>query len=253
MMNHLTEEQLVLYYYCEPNEVAQTADHLAGCEACRGNYQALQRVLNSVDSLPVPEQQQNYEAALWQTLSPKLAPKKPWYLWWPLWKPLGLAATAVALLVVTFLAGQQWHNPESKETLSAADAEQVRERVLLVAVGGHLERSQTILVELANARTTAGRLDITFEQNAAEDLLDANRLYRQTASSTGDVSTATLLEDLERVLVEIAHSPSAVSAKQLEELRKQIEDRGLLFKVKVFGSQMENRGAAPACSKSEAL
>ena len=63
-------------------------------------------------------------------------------------------------------------------------------------------------------------------------------------SSTGDAATAALLEDLERVLLEIAHSPSAVSAKQLEDLRKQIEDRGILFKVKVFGTQVEQRQAA---------
>jgi hypothetical protein len=53
------------------------------------------------------------------------------------------------------------------------------------------------------------------------------------------VATAALLEELERVLLEIAHSPSEVSAHQLEELRRQIEDRGILFKVKIFGSQVE--------------
>jgi hypothetical protein len=70
-------------------------------------------------------------------------------------------------------------------------------------------------------------------------------LYRQTAASTGDVSTASLLEELERVLLDIAHSPASVSAQQLEQLRSQIEDRGLLFKVKVFGSQLEQRESAP--------
>jgi hypothetical protein len=112
--------------------------------------------------------------------------------------------------------------------------------VLLVAVGDHLERSSMVLVELANAGTpAAGRLDISYEQKTAEDLLESNRLYRQTAATNGDVATATLLEELERVLLDIAHSPSEVSARQLEELRKQIEDRGILFKVKIFGSQVE--------------
>ncbi len=120
----------------------------------------------------------------------------------------------------------------------------VRERVLLVAVGDHLERSQMVLVELANAGApAAGRLDISYEQKTAEDLLESNRLYRQTAATNGDVATAALLEELERVLLEIAHSPSEVSARQLEELRKQIEDRGILFKVKIFGSQVEQSAA----------
>ena len=123
--------------------------------------------------------------------------------------------------------------------------------MLLVAVGDHLERSQMVLVELANAGASQERpLDISYEQRAAEDLLESNRLYRQTAASTGDVATASMLEELERVLLEIAHSPSAVSEKQLDELRKEIEDRGILFKVKVFGTQVEQREAAPQSGSS---
>jgi len=97
-----------------------------------------------------------------------------------------------------------------------------------------------VLVELANAGApAAGRLDISYEQHSAEDLLESNRLYRQTAATNGDLATAALLEELERVLLEIAHSPSEMSARQLEELRKQIEDQGILFKVKIFGSRVE--------------
>src|SRR5580698_1488685 len=43
-MNHLNEEQLVLYYYGE--ETAGVEDHLGECESCREGYHALQRVLN---------------------------------------------------------------------------------------------------------------------------------------------------------------------------------------------------------------
>jgi hypothetical protein len=142
-----------------------------------------------------------------------------------------------ALVVAAFFVGHAWQKPALKQM--AMDPG-VRERVLLVAVGDHLERSQMILVELANAGApAAGHLDISYEQQTAEDLLESNRLYRQTAATNGDVATAALLEELERVLLEIAHSPSEVSAHQLEELRKQIEDRGILFKVKVFGSRVE--------------
>jgi hypothetical protein len=145
----------------------------------------------------------------------------------------------MALLVIgAFLAGHTWQKPAPH--LVAGSDSGVRERVLLVAVGDHLERSEMVLVELVNAGApAAGRLDISYEQKTAEDLLESNRLYRQTAATNGDVATAALLEELERVLLEIAHSPSEVSARQLEELRRQIKDRGILFKVKIFGSQVE--------------
>jgi len=240
-MNHINEEQLVLYYYGEESEGIE--QHLGGCEECRTAYHTLQRVLNSVDSLAVPERGEDYEARVWKSIEGHVGKKRTISRWFS-WRPLAVAAAMVAMLVVAFYAGRTAHKPG--KGIEIADGGQVRERVLLVAVGDHLERSQMILVELANASTAKGTLDISYEQRTAEDLLEANRLYRQTAASTGDVGTQNLLEDLERVLLEIAHSPAAVSTKQLEDLRSQIEDRGILFKVKVFGSQLEQRESAPA-------
>jgi hypothetical protein len=230
-MTHPTEEQFVLYYY---GEGAEIEDHVAQCEPCRAQYQALQRVLNSVDSFPVPERAPDYESRVWAAVEKKMEKRSRWLSFG--WRPL-LAAAAMAVLVIgAFLAGRGWHKAAPVQMADNG----VRERVLLVAVGDHLERSQMVLVELANAGApAAGRLDISYEQQTAEDLLESNRLYRQTAARNGDVATAALLEELERVLLEIAHSPSEVSARQLEELRRQIEDRGILFKVKVFGSRVE--------------
>ena len=230
-MNHPTEEQFVLYYY---GEAAEIEDHVAQCEPCRAQYQALQRVLNSVDSFPVPERAPDYESRVWASVEKRMEKRSRWLMWG--WRPWFAAAAMAMLLMGAFLAGRGWHKAEPVHMADNG----VRERVLLVAVGDHLERSQMVLVELANADApAAGRLDISYEQQTAEDLLESNRLYRQTAATNGDVATAALLEELERALLEIAHSPSEVSARQLEELRRQIEDRGIIFKVKVFGSRVE--------------
>jgi hypothetical protein len=231
MMNHPTEEQLVLYYY---GDTAAVEEHISGCEQCRASYQTLQRVLNSVDSFPVPERAPDYESRLWAAIEKRIDKRSR--RWSFGWRPLFVAAAMAMVIVVAFLAGRSFRKAAPVEGADSG----VRERVLLVAVGDHLERSEMVLVELANAGApAAGRLDISYEQKTAEDLLESNRLYRQTAASNGDVATSALLEELERVLLEIAHSPSEVSARQLEELRRQIEDRGILFKVKVFGSRVE--------------
>ena len=113
----------------------------------------------------------------------------------------------------------------------------VRERVLLIAVGDHLERSQMVLVELAHAETR-GELDISAERQLADDLVASNRLYRQTAQQMGQTNVAGMLDELERVLVEVARGPSTVSMQQLADIQQRIESQGILFKVKVIGSDI---------------
>lgn len=242
MNSHPTEEQLVLYYYGDTHEAPEMAAHLEECAACRDGYHALQRVLNSVDSLPVPERAPDYESQVWRGLAPLLHPSPPWYRSWSGWKPLMIAASMAILLVAAFLAGRTL-KPSAKETI--ADAAQLRERVLLVALGAHLERTKMMLVELANAQPVGGQVDISLEQDSAARLLEANRLYRQTAVNAGNYQVTALLEELERVMVELAHSPASIPEQQLEDLRSRMEERSLLFKVKVFSSQFENRETAP--------
>lgn len=240
-MNHVNEEQLVLYYYGEPSGGVE--DHLASCESCRGAYHTLQQVLNSVDSLPVPERGADYEAQVWRAVESRLPRRRSVRRF--AWRPLAAATAMAGLLVAAFFAGRNWQNFGLKESPASGADPQVRERILMVAVGDHLERSQVVLAELANSGAPRnGALDISYEQRAAEDLVESNRLYRQTALSAGDEATANLLDELERVLLDIAHSPAEVSGAQLNDLRKEIEGRGILFKVKVFGSEVQERQAA---------
>jgi hypothetical protein len=97
-----------------------------------------------------------------------------------------------------------------------------------------------ILIELANAPTDAP-LDISAERVSAGDLASANRLYRQTAVRAGDKALASVLEELERVLVELAAGPEQLSPGEVSELQRRIEARGLLFKIRVVGSQVREK------------
>jgi polyhydroxyalkanoate synthesis regulator phasin len=163
-------------------------------------------------------------------------------------------APAMAVLVIgAFLAGRLSNRaqPRTGPATAAVSNQQIRERILMVAVGDHLERSQMVLAELSNAPEGKGKLDISDERQMAADLLDDNRLYRQTAASTGDKGVASVLDDLENVLMEIAHSPSEVSNQQLDDLRQQIQERGLLFKVRVLGSQVREQESKPAAEKNK--
>ena len=68
-----------------------------------------------------------------------------------------------------------------------------------------------VLIELANANPKAA-MDISDEQERAGDLVTETRLYRQTAAHTGDTQISGVLDELERVLVDITHAPSNISS-----------------------------------------
>jgi anti-sigma factor RsiW len=224
-MNHLSDEDLVLQYYGEPAEGVETGAHLASCEACAARFQELQRVLNKLDETKIPERGENYGAEVWRRLEPRLArpiSRGQWRAW-----------GAIAAMLIVGMTGY-WMGRKAAVPVEPGG---VKERILLVALTDHLERSQMVLAEIENADSEAkGGLDLTFERSQAEDLLDANRLYRLTAAANGNLAAASLLDDLERVLVDIAHAPDRANRAEIETLRGRIEDQGLTFKVKVFSS-----------------
>jgi hypothetical protein len=240
MTDHLTEEQLVLHYYGEEGDTLAAEQHLEGCEECRHVYVALQRVLNVVDSLPIPERGADYGAQVWQRIERRLPARRRWF-WMP--APMRWAAAGAAfagLLVVAFFAGRSYPPGTMRPSQVASKADpNAGERILLVAVGDYLERSQMVLIELANANPK-GMMDISAEQERAEDLVSESRLYRQTALRTGETNVANVLDDLDRVLLEIAHAPSRMTPADLQQLRQRLEAEGKLFKLRVLGSTVRN-------------
>jgi hypothetical protein len=242
---HVNDDDLVLHYYGElpAPEESRAESHLAACAACQANYTKLQRVMAFVDSAPAIEPGPGFERIVWARLEPALhQPRSGWFAWFVSPARLAFTAGIVMLIGAAFMAGRMTHTVAPVNT--AQSAEKVRERILLVDLGDHLDRSQMVLVELVSADDTQGNVDISMEQSRAEQLVKANRLYRQTALSTGDVAMASILDELERVLVDVAASPSTVSQEDLDLVRRRIESKELLFKVRVVSSQVRERQKA---------
>jgi hypothetical protein len=265
-MKHPKEEELIAYHSGEEADRVGIAGHVADCPECRAELARIDAVLEALNSVPVPDPGEDYGRRVWQQIAPRL-PEKHRH-WWSLFfggrsgvnwlEPRRwVAAGAIAALVIAaFLAGRA--TKHGGDVSVAVDQGKVRERVLIMAVGEHLGRSEMVLVELANAEPRSvgqKNVNISGEQRRAEDLLEENRLYRQTALEQGDTALASVLDELERTLLDVAHSPQQPTAAQLEGMRQRIEDRGILFKVRVVGKELQQRGesgrtpAAPAGAK----
>jgi hypothetical protein len=247
-MSHLDHEELILHYYGESAAGTAVEQHLEACRECRAAYGALQRVFNMVDAAPVPERSPAYGAEVWERLRvPRRGRLARWFRVGV--RPWAAGAAMAALAAAAFLAGR-FSLPPPAPPSAAPPPGQVRERILLVAVGDYLERSRMVLVELANAEPN-GALNISAEQERAAELVSENRLYRQAAARTGETAVAGVLDELERVLLEIARGPSRLSRAELESIRQRMEAAGILFKVRVIESSVREReeGGRPARSE----
>jgi hypothetical protein len=222
-MSHLTEEQLVdAYYSGEPAD-----SHLAECPECKASFEQLRELLDRLSDLPTPERGPGYGGEVWTRLLLRLPRTKSRKAWWWI-----LAPALAAMLAIAFLAGR-W--TERSEPI-AGNSEQARERVLLLSISEHLERSQIVLEQVANTD------DLVEERDRARELIGANRLLRQTAERLGDAKDAVVLEQLEQVLLDVANAPDKPTKDDAARVQKTIAQNELLFKVRITLTDARERG-----------
>ena len=242
---HCSDEELLLEYYGESQE---SAAHLSTCAECGARFHELKTMLNGI-TLEPPERDERYGLEVWQAIRHRLPAREPrWHsLLTPQW---GLAAAAALLLTVGFAAGRMWPQAEppaaSPNVVAtgavAATDDEARRRVALLDLNDHFDRSDGVLAEVMNA---AGPRDLSAERLRAADLVAASRLYRQNAVAINEPALAAVLEEVERVLLDIVHQPAKATAADLDEIRRRIDSAGLLFKVRVMTNELQHRLEQP--------
>ena len=244
MINHLSEDELILHYYGETERAdeSRVESHLASCPDCQAANQQLRRVMMLVDTAAPVEAPLGFERNAWARLEPALdgntTSRLRSFFWFPQW---ALAGGVAALVLVAFMAGRFTGGEPSGVAAGGGMVGNIEpNRVLHAAVGDHLDRTQMMLVELANADSDHADV-FAAEQGRAADLVAVNRLIRQSVEQSGDAAVADVLEDLERVLLEIANSPADASSNELTDLQSRITTEDLLFRVRVIASEMRQR------------
>ena len=157
-----------------------------------------------------------------------------------------MGAAVAVFAIAAFIAGRYWPSREQPASVPVqagnsglgSDA-----RARTVAIIDHLERSERVLVDLTNA--DGPDVDVSEEQAWAADLVDANRLYREAATQAGETTTALVLDDLERSLLDIVHAPSKLTPADLEDVRARLDAAALLFKVRVLSNELREHETAP--------
>jgi anti-sigma factor RsiW len=260
MDTHLSEDELILHYYGETERAdkARVDSHLGSCAECQSAKEKLQSVMALVDSVAPVEAPIGFERIAWARLEPHLEVQgvspvrrsagKIYDLvfgksareggWFPQW---ALAGGVAALVLAAFVAGRFSGGGSVVTTPNAGVVASVEpERVLQTAVDDHLDRTQMMLVELANADADGADV-LAGEQARAGDLVAANRVIRASALQSGDAQIVDILDDLERVLLEVANAPANATSNDLTDLQSRITREDLLFRLRVIASEMRQR------------
>jgi hypothetical protein len=233
-MTHLSEDELIELYYGEG--AGGRLAHQQACRECSARLAELKQSLDAVRSAPAASRGPDYAERVWESLRPRLIPYEKKARGWrgsAQWRAKAVALGGVLLLAGGFLGGRYWERITAvKINLAGNTGRQANQRVVLVMVTDHLDRSERLLISLEHA-DPSDRMEIAQLQSEAQQLLASNRLYRATASRADDPLLAATLEQLEGVLAEIADDPHLTPA-DLRSARQEMNAEGILFEIRVL-------------------
>lgn len=242
-MNHLSEEELIAHAYAEDDSNA-VQQHLVACAECAKAYISLGSDLADMKFAEAPARDAAYGHRVWESLAgslPAYESRKSWFRG-GLWPALSYAAAGIALVVCAFLGGRLWEHRHAQTVAQShphqhePSVEQPTQRVVVVVLSDHLDRSERLLVELKHADADNGKAASPL-QDEARSLLPVNRICRQNAKQDDDRALATALDRLDHLLVELANQPEGLNNQTISRLQDEMNADGLLFEVRVLRSR----------------
>ncbi len=265
---------LHFYHLIEGEERRALEDHLARCAACAAAWEATRRALAAVESPAAFPHEAEVDwtefaratVARAKAAHPvsareedRVAPRAWWVL--PVRHRIAVAGgllAAAATLVVFFGIRPRDESgpavavpsPGSPVLTAGADAARVIEvGVARRGAARYLRDSGALLVELVQAparcRRSDGTLDIALEKERAVNLLRRKNLYLDALGGPRDQRLLALMRQLETVLLQLSSLDDCAGARQIHDLRSEIEERQILLRIDLIAREVEG-GAARA-------
>ena len=246
-MKHLTEDELIERYYGE--DPPDRARHLETCRECSQGYAALKADLDEIALPDPPYRDEAYGQQVWRSLSPFLAayPGRRAAQWrftrgrFNLWLSVSAFAGCALLVAAAFYAGRAWEHRQQPQTPVAKAPAPAPQRVVILVLSDHLDRTERLLVELKHA--DADDSEIIPLRDEARNLLADNRRFRDDAEKSGDPDLSAALDRLESVLTELTTQPGGLNSAALTRLRHELDTDNLLFEVRVLRSRLPDEHA----------
>ena len=124
--------------------------------------------------------------------------------------------------------GEQFASiPAPPEPVRSADAE------TMTAI--HFETSERLLLAFKNVRLdeASAAQEVGYERKRAKQLVYQNMLLKREADASGDVQVASLLENLEPILIDIANLPDKPDEDTVRAIRERVERKNIVALLQV--------------------
>lgn len=210
--------------------------HLAECAACRAELSSRTALLTHVHA-----DRSEPDEAFWHAFTDTVMemverPSRPAFLYtlFPVNQPWVLRVAAAVLLVATGIAIGRAGLQQNPGYDAADDAPLVN--VTTAALSGTfevLERSRTLLLDLVNTDSAESAPNLEQRQRVAEELATRSAELYEQLSPGEQARLRALLQDLEVILLQIAHIESGTDIPGIEMIRDGVDRSAVLFKIEL--------------------
>ena len=121
------------------------------------------------------------------------------------------------------------------KTVRSAIPEPVRPADAQTMTAIHFEKAETLLRAFRNVRLNepGSATEVSYERKRAQQLVYQNMMLRREADLSGDVQVASLLENLEPILLDIANLPDKPDNDKVRVIRDRVERKNIVALLQV--------------------
>lgn len=237
---------------------ANVKRHLDACPACAREFKILERILESADSLGQEmrsvlagidwdAQAEKIVTSVWdEKRHPPRQPKRAWF--WaavPLLRPvlagllLGIMVGGVGMFVAyrggLFEKAKGGALFASREFLDRVDQEIARRETL-----NYLDKSQYVLLELAQTQTGSGDCRLTdAAARETRELLAKKKYLNSQLEKVRMAKAKEICDQIEMLFFELAQVSENLTPAQCRGIQNMIEDKNILLKIKLLKKELQ--------------
>jgi putative zinc finger protein len=243
-----------------PAEMAEVAAHLGSCERCTREVAEIREIVTlSAGNLSAPSDQRSPE--YWNRFAASVERRiessssgrigrgmtvlddlAAFFTLRP--RALAVFGTALGAVVLTLLLFRIGHTP-SEEPAKVAQIEEGSAPVVPAdnRIGDYFRKSKVLLVGITHLKTDDDQqLDLTRESRVSRELLDDARYLKNQPL---DLRSARLIDDLQKILVELANIKEHEGLPNVDIIRSGIHRENLLFKIRMAEASCDSTRFVP--------